>query len=359
MAILNFIKSFFGRESVLGVDIGTASIKIVEIKKSSSGLPKLKNYGILKTNTYLERLNSVLQTSSLKIVEKETAELLKIIVREAGFKTNEAIASIPPFMVFISLIELPQMPKADVAKAMTFQIKQHIPLPMTEVAIDWLKVGERETDEGIKQQILLISIPNEIVKRYQNIFKLAGLKLKALEVENLSLARALIGGAMEPTLIIDIGACSTNISIIDESRLKFSVFTDIAGSSLTMSIANGLGINMRRADELKKQKGLRASKVEYELSTLPLPYLDAIISEGIRAKNKFEMKQGKKIEKVLLAGGGANLLGIEEYFEKQISIPVERGNALSALSYSPEIGLLANQLGTELAVAVGLAIKGD
>ncbi len=350
------IKSYFGMGSVLGVDIGTAAIKIVEIKKTST-LPKLINYGILRSNTHLDRPNSAIQSSALKIVEKETAELLKILIKESGFQAKEAIASIPVFSAFITLLEMPQMPEADVAKAMAFQIKQHIPLPISEVVIDWLKVGDKETEGGVKQLILLISIPKEIIKRYQNIFKLAGLKLKALEIESLSLARALVGNDPAPVLLVDIGACSTNIAVIDQGFLKLNVFTDIAGSSFTNAIANGLGINVKRAENLKKQKGLKAGAAEYELSTLPLPYLDAIIGEGLRAKNKFEREQEKKIEKIILAGGGANLLGIEEYFAKQTNALVLIGNSLSALSYSPEIGILEKQLSAELAIAVGLAIK--
>jgi len=354
--MFDFIKSYLGIGPVLGVDIGTASIKIVEVRKTST-LPKLINYGILRSNTHLDRPNSAIQSSALKIVEKETAELLKILIKEAGFKAREAVASIPVFSAFITLLEMPQMPEADVAKAMAFQIKQHIPLPVSEVAIDWLKVGDKETEGGIKQQILLISIPKEIIKRYQNIFKLAGLRLKALEIESLSLARALVGSSSAPTLIVDIGACSTNIAAIDQGFLKLNVFSDIAGSSLTTAIANGLGVNVKRAENLKKQKGLKAERAEYELSTLPLPYLDAIIGESIRAKNKFEREQEKKIEKIFLAGGGANLSGIDEYFTKQMGAPVLIGDSLSALSCPPEIGILAKQLGSELAVAVGLAIK--
>jgi type IV pilus assembly protein PilM len=354
--MFDFFKSYFGMGPVLGVDIGTAAIKIVEVEKTSA-LPKLLNYGILKSNTHLDRPNSAIQSSALKIIEKETAELLKILLKEADFKSREAFASVPVFSAFITLLEMPQMPEADIAKAMAFQIKQHIPLPVSEVAIDWLKVGDRETEEGIKQQILLISIPNEIIKRYQNIFKLAGLKLKALEIESLSLARALVGNNPAPTLLIDIGACSTNIAVIDQGFVKLNVFSDIGGASLTMAIANGLGINVKRAEELKKQKGLRAGMAEYELSTLPLPYLDAIMGEGIRAKNKFEKEQGKKIEKILLAGGSANLLGIDEYFTKQMNSPVSIGNALLALNHSSEIEILAKQLGAELAIATGLAIK--
>ena len=68
------------------------------------------------------------------------------------------------FAAFIALLELPIMSDADITKTMSFQIKQHIPLPISEVAIDWLKVGERKDEEVIKQQILLIPCENEIIK---------------------------------------------------------------------------------------------------------------------------------------------------------------------------------------------------
>lgn len=346
----------FGSSSILGVDIGTASIKIVEIVKKFPK-PKLKNYGILKTYGHLERANSAIQTNTLKIVEKETATLLKSLIDKAKFKTREAVASIPSFAAFITLLELPIMPDADIAKTMSFQIKQYVPLPMSEVAIDWLKVGEREDKEGIKQQILLISVPNEIIQRYQNIFKLAGLKLKSLEIESLSLVRSLVGNDPTPTLIVDIGARSSNISIIEKGFLKNNISSDFAGASLTSAIANGLGIDIKRAERLKIQKGLKAGGAEYELSTLPLPYLDAIIGEVVRAKNNFEKNQERKIERILLSGGGANLSGIEEYFEKQINLPIGIGNSLMRLSYPSEIELLAKELGPEFAVAIGLAIK--
>jgi len=133
----------FLSRSTLGVDIGTASIKIVEIAKSLPK-PKLKNYGILRSRTYLERPNSAIQTNSLKILEKETADLLRILVKKAKFKSRNAVASIPSFSAFTTLLEMPIMSGVDVSKTMPFQIRQHIPLPVSEVAIDWMKVGEKE-----------------------------------------------------------------------------------------------------------------------------------------------------------------------------------------------------------------------
>lgn len=348
--------NFLGQRSVLGVDIGTASIKIAEIAKDSPK-PKLKNYGVLKNLGYLKRPNSAIQTNTLKIFEKEAAELLTDLIKKAGFKTKEVVASIPAFSVFIALLDIPQMPEADINKTMSFQIRQHIPLPVSEVAIEWFKVGEYQEEKGVKQQILLISTPLELIQKYKKIFELAGLKLVALEIESLSLARSLMGNNPAATLIADIGAHSTNIAVFDQGFLKTNNFSDLAGLSLTQAIARGLNISMPRAEELKKQRGLKVSPAEAELSTLPLPMLDAIMREVKRSADNFEKSQRRKIERIILAGGGANLLGIDDYFNKQLGLPTIVGNSFSVLNYPQEVGLLAKELGPEMAVAVGLGLR--
>ena len=355
--MFNFIKSFIGANSYLGIDIGTTSIKLVEISKGRLQ-PKLLNYGILETYGHLERLNDAIQTSFLKLAERQTAELLKLLLKKIKIKTTDTIASIPAFSAFITILEIPEMPEADTAKAVPFQIRQHIPLPTSEVAIEWLKVGKKEDEKGfVKQEILVISVPNEQIKRYQNVFKFAGLKLKALEIESLALIRALIANDPTPTLIVDIGARSTNIVVAENGFLKYNSQTDFAGSSLTQAISNGLNISIRRAEELKKQRGLLAGEGEYELSTLTIPFLDAIISEVKRARDNYEKNQKYKIERVILAGGSANLLGLDKYFERQINLPTVIGNPFSKIEYPAKIEPFVKELGPSFSVAIGLGIR--
>jgi len=176
-------------------------------------------------------------------------------------------------------------------------------------------------------------------------------------MESLSLIRALIANDPTPTLIVDIGARSTNIAVADKGFLKHNYQTDFAGSSLTQAIASGLNINIRRAEELKKQRGLLGAGGEYELSTLTLPFLDAIINEAKRAGANYEKSQGVKVERVILTGGGANLLGIEKYFEEQINLPTVIGNPFSKVKYPPRIEPIVKELGPSFSVAIGLGIK--
>ena len=350
--MLNFLK----RQSYLGVDIGTSSIKIVEIAKGKTK-PELKNYGILESYGHLERINNAIQTSSLKMSERDTSELLKNLLTHSKFSTTEVIVSIPSFSAFITLLEMPKMSGAEIAKTMQYQISQYIPMPISEVSIDWLKVGERQDDQGfVKDQILLISVPNEIINKYKNIFRTAGLKLKALEVEGLSLTRAIASDDKTPTLVIDIGARSTNIIVVDQGALKYNYQADFSGANLTQVLASGLGINIRRAEQLKKEKGLLEGGGS-EISTLMIPLLDAILNEARRARNKYEQSFSNKIGKIILAGGGAKLLGIDKYIESQFNVPVIICNPFSKVSYPPSIEPLIRELGPAFAVAIGLGIR--
>lgn len=346
-----------GSKSFLGIDIGTTSIKMVEIGKSDKK-PKLQNYGWLETYGYLERLNDALQTSSLKILEKDASKLLQFLVSQIKPRTNLVVASLPSFTTFITLLEMPMMSAEDTAKAVVFQARQYIPLPVSEVTIDWLKVGEREDEEGVKkQQILLTSVPNERIKSYQAIFKAAGLKLIALEIESFSLARSLIANDPTSTILVDIGGRSTNIAVIDRGFWKYNGRTDFAGASLTQAIASGINIDVRRAEELKKRRGLTGTGGEYELSTLMFPYLDVIIEEVRRVKDFYEKEYSGKIERVILAGGGANLLGIENYFTERLGMPAVKGNPFGKINYPPQLEPVVNELGPCLSVAIGLGIR--
>ena len=343
----------------LGVDIGTTSIKIVEVEQGQR-LPRLTNYCLLEDKGSLLRANTAIQTSSLKLFEDEVVELLKGAIREMNPKTNEAIASLPIFSAFTTVLTFPEMSKEELQKSISFGAKQYIPLPLSEVAIDWMKVGEYKDEKGaVSQQILLISVPQEQIKKYQRIFKEAGLNLVALEIESLSLARAVVGSDPSPTFIIDIGSRSTAIIITEGGTIRFSGQSDFGGVSLTQSISSSLNINPLRAEELKKEKGIERSGPNYELSTIMFPFLDAIINEVKRVEFNYkgQVPNSRKVERAVLSGGGANLLGIEKYFESRLGIPTVKAAPLLKFEYPPSIEPLVKELNPVFSVSLGLTLR--
>jgi type IV pilus assembly protein PilM len=157
---------------------------------------------------------------------------------------------------------------------------------------------------------------------------------------------------------VDIGSRSTNILITDQGTLRVSSQTDFAGGTLTQAISNGLNIDVRRAEKLKKQRGLQGEGGERELSTLMHPYLDAIIGEVSKIKEKYEKTYNTKIERLILSGGTALLPGIEPYLKNQIPITIVRANPFSKIEYPPNLEPIIKDLGPILSVATGLGVRG-
>lgn len=345
---MSLLGKIFSHKSVLGVDIGTTSIKIAKMKSGKK--PELEDYAILESYRYLEKANETIQTSNLKMLDKTTTEFLQSAIKNLDIKNTEVVASVQAFSAFVTLLELPMMSEEETAGAMNFQAKQYIPLPMSEVTIDWVKVGEKTDESGKKiQQVLLVSVPNEVIKKYENIFQAVGLNLVALEVEGLSLARALTLNSSELALIVDIGARSTSILIAQRGFLKFMAQTDFAGSSLTQNLVSGANLAPIEAEMLKRESS--------QLSTLILPILDVILNEVRQVKDNFEKTYKEKVERVILSGGGANLTGIERYFSAKLGLPVAGADAFSAISYPEELESLISELSPALAIAIGLAMR--
>ncbi len=351
------IAGYFSTPSVLGIDIGTVSMKLVELSRKAD-IITLENYGILETREYLNRGNASIQTSSLKISQREAIPILKKLIDEVKPKTRQVIASIPSFSTFFVTIEMPAMAPAEVGKAIQFQARQYIPIPISEVSIEWTKMSEFQNERGQPtHRYFLTATPNALVKTYTEIFKGAGLRLISLEVETAALVRSLMGNNNPITMIMDIGGQSTEFIVVEQGTIKRVTQSDYAGSTLTQALSHTLDISSKRAEELKRRKGLLGSGGEYELSTSLLSFLDVIIQECERAKREYERVSGKTVEELMIVGGGSNLKGLEKYVKEQMQIRIHAPDAL--WRFKRPIGLepILPELNRELATATGLALR--
>jgi type IV pilus assembly protein PilM len=120
-----------------------------------------------------------------------------------------------------------------------------------------------------------------------------------------------------------------------------------------------LGINPLRAEELKIERGVAGTGPNYELSTIMLPFLDVIINEVKKAQYAYgsQFRDSAKIERVVLSGGGANLVGIKEYFGKELGLPVVKAAPFARFEYPAEIEPAVGELNPVMSVAMGLALR--
>ena len=348
---------FFHSAGVFGVDIGTTSIKAVELTRVGDEI-RLTNYGILSTFEHANRSTGAIQTANLRFLEPVVVRLLKTLMRKMNARPARIVASVPSFSVFTTVIELPKMSREEAARAMPFQSAQYIPAPVATVSIEWVPVGERELANGTHmQQFFLSSMPLELIEKYRAVFRSAGLPLYALEVEDSARARALSVMSDEPALILDIGSRSTSISIAAGGLLYAVSQTDFSGAALTQVLAQGLGIAPWRAEHLKISRGLQGRGGEQELSTLLKPILNVILNEAKRAAMNFMQSSGRPIRRVILAGGTAALLGLKEYAAEEFALAVDSADPFAAISFPKELAEDIRAFGPELSVAAGLALR--
>jgi len=349
--IFNFLK----QNIFLGIDIGTTSIKLVELKKSKQKI-ELTNYGILEKYGHLERINDAIQTNSFKLLEESTALLLKQLIEESKTKNQKTYMALPSFSGFVSMMELPEMTNKELSKAVHFQAGQYIPMPLHETTLDW-QIIERTNGKII---ILLMAVPTDIIKRYVHSAELAKINLKGLELETVAVAR-LLGKKEKGTIaLIDIGGRSTSINIMDKGALRTSHNVDTAGGDFTQVISSGLGINPLRAEELKRAYGLNIrARGEVKITNLLVPLLDVIKREAEKAINNYFLRTKRKVEKIILTGGGSNLQGLENYYSKQLAMPVIKGDPFSfgLISYNPNLAPIMKDIGPSLTSACAVVFK--
>jgi len=354
-------------KSCVGVDIGTSSIKVVQLRKSEERY-ELETYGELQTYGYLEKLNDPFQTKSLKLLESQVVEMLTRIIKEAEVNTKQATMSIPVFSSFISVVDLPPMSKNELSGALTFEARRYVPVPLGEVRVDWQVIGQEKVDSSksdkykdvFKFKVLLIAVPKEIINKHLRIAKASNLNLVGLELESFSYIRSLLGNDKSPSCILDMGARSTSFTIVDKGFIQGSHSLDIAGTEFTKALSHSMGIDFKRAEAYKREKGLNHRQLDSgrEIRDVILVYMDKIIVEAKRMLNSYQQESKRKVGKLVLSGGSANLIGLEDYLAKELEVEVIKGNPWSRINYLPILKPVLQELAPRFAVAVGSAMRG-
>lgn len=386
---------FSSQESYLGLDIGNSALKIVELENVKAR-PKLLTYG------YLEQANEILTANTKESKDTIVAAIQKI-QQEARTSSRNAVAALPSYTVFTSIIHLPQMPKKELVAAVQWEAKKFVPMPLEEMILDWKILEDTAVDAryavnqtvggvpsdapatdllqqpgGVLQQqgiaekggtiklkektflkILLTAAPKDLVSRYLEIFKAAKLNLVSLETESFALERSLIGNDQSPIMLIDIGAVATTISVVVDSVPLINRSIDIGGHTITKAIANSLNLDNERAEQFKRDFGLTESggagagqvpkRIEFMVSS--------IINEIRYVLNLYQSQGNGNVEKIVLAGGSAWLPNITQYLSNVLGIKVYIGDPWARVMYPLEMKPVLQNIGPRLAVAVGLAMR--
>jgi len=352
----------FRSKGKLGIDIGTSAIKIIELKKES-GRFVLKNYGLFEfknSDGASAAVESKQVQSILKLPDGEIIWGIKEILRKAKIKTTSVVASIPSFSTFATVIEMPYLSEQDLAKSLPFEARKYIPVPLSEVVLDWsiIDIPQNLTDaiRPTAVEVFLAAVPRDETTKYQRIMQGAGLNLRALELENSALIRALLGNDLGSTVIVNIGGRSTSIVIVDRGYERVSHNYEVGGFEITKSIARSLNVSLEKAEELKKKLGFKEID-ENTINSAMKSLVDMMVFETRKTITNYEEAKNKKISRVLLVGGLSNMPNFANYFQQKLGREVFIGNALARVVYPQALSSVMQELSSTFAVATGLAMR--
>ncbi len=275
------------------------------------------------------------------------------------FSGDGVVVNLPESKCFVRAIHMNDMTDSEIDAAVPFEAESYIPVPIDQVYLDWMRIGEQEG----RASLLLVASPKSFVDQVLDGLDIAGMRPLALEVESLALVRALIQpGDKETVLIADMRASKTDLIMVERGAVQFTSTIPVAGTGITDSIAKGLEIDTKRAEEIKESAGFRNTEEYPNLKTLILPVLNTFISEVKQVIQFHEQHHETKVVKVLLAGGAAKLKGIDEFVKTSLQeeykeLVVELGDPTVNLHVDLPVDLQSSRI-LDYATSIGLAMRG-
>lgn len=220
------------------------------------------------------------------------------------------------------------------------------------------QLAKKQKNKKDNVKILLTAAPKKIVERYIRIFKAADLELLSLETEAFALERSLVGGDPASVMIIDIGAVSSDVTIIDNGIPILTRSIDVGGSAITKAVMTSLNVDLSRAEQFKRDIGFSISGPS-GLPEIIKTTLNPIINEVKYSIDIYlsQTNRDMSLEKIILTGGSAWLPELVAYLSKLLDIKVIIGDPWDKVVYPLELKPVLTELGPRFAVAVGLAMR--
>lgn len=343
----------------LGVDIGTKVIRAVEVS-GKKGKLVLENYGEVNLDIACKEFFRSFDKKNLNPSIDNISVALKAIIEETGIKTKKVIFSLPDFATFFTSFELPPMNKKEMNSAVGFEARKYIPLPLSELVLDW-QLMDKEVSDKKTNKVLVMAVPKIIVEQYKTIAERAGLELTTLEAEAMAFKRGVFKEGDPTTCLLEIGFQSTNINIVDQGFMKTSFSFDMAGKDLTYSLSETLKISPAEAEIIKKKQGLLINE-EGNIAHVLSPILSVIAERAKQVIADFERREGKKVERIIVAGGTSLMPGIMDYFTKEFNQNGDKKEVMLAkpfanVAYPSILEKKMAEIDPTYAIALGEALR--
>ncbi len=319
---------FYKDKPIFGLDIGFTSIKIMQ---ATAGPKKytVTGYGV---NNFDPK---AVDNGTIVDCENIASSVLDLFKNHlvGDITTHRVAMSVPAARTFTRILTLPQLDDKDTAEAVRLEAEQYIPVPINDLYVDFQRINKTDKD----QDFLVVAVPKKIIDSYTDLAAILGLEVIAMETTLGSTGRLFQHTDQQnlPTVIIDFGSVSADVTIYDNKSLVVTGTIPGGGDDFTSLIAENLGVTRQEAHVIKTKYGLGVSKKQKEILKALEPKLQVIDKEIKRMLRYYEERtnSNKKIGQIITLGGGANMPGLSEYLTDTLRVPVRSCNPWDNISF--------------------------
>jgi type IV pilus assembly protein PilM len=351
--------SFFTETTppLIGIDISSTSVKMVELSDDGRGGYKLESYAVAPLPADAMADGNVADLGKV-------ADALKLAWKMLGTREKHAALALPSSAVISKkVIMTADLREEDMEAQVEGEANQYIPFPLDEVNIDFEVIGPAPNSED-EVEVLIVAARKEKIEDRVAAAEVAGLKVIVMDVDSYATEAAYTlvavqlpnGGSEKTVMIVDIGASMMHINVLHDNKPVYAREQSFGGNQLTQEIQRRFGLSMEEAEISKRKGGLPES---YESEVLQ-PFVQMLAMEVARAQQFFTSStQYHHVDHIVLAGGCASIPEVEVTVQDKTQVHTVIANPFQNMSLSSRVRQA--QVPTDapaLLIACGLAMRG-
>ncbi len=344
---------FGGGKQLIGLDIGTSSVKLIELKSAGKKGYQLVNLGVtnLPPDTIVD--GDIINTTAV-------TDAIKSILANLKLKTKITSTSVSGHSVIMKKINMPITTDEALAESIQWEAEQYIPFNINDVNLDF-QVLERSTAEG-QMSVFLVAAKKELINNYVTAIGEAGLNTTIIDIGVFALQNMFEVNYPEymndTVVLVNVGASITNFNVVSKGIPIFARdLTQSGGNQITEEIQKGLNISREEAE--KRKVGASGTPVTPDVMEIIKAASDGISADIQRSIDFYLSTGGEKITKIMLSGGTAKTPEFSNLIAQKTGLPVEIMNPFKNVAVNTKVFDInyINEIAPIVSVAVGLSIR--
>ena len=348
---------FFKKEQVgqaIGLDIGPSSVKVVQLRREKNKII-LDTYGEAALGPYA----GLKIGQAVNLGEEKLVEAIQDLFKEAKVTARDTVVAIDSSGAYVSLVNVPKVDEDQLHTLMPLEARKYIPMPITEVQMDWWHVPStvKFTKDEKLISVVLAAVANTTLINYDGLVKKLGLTNVDYEIHGYSLLRSSPPHTHKMVMYVDIGAVNTVMSLVFQGIVLDMHVITRGSQEGTIQLSKALSVTIDTAEEAKRTFGYKGDdanpymKDVLELSSYPL------FGEVARLSLMYERKYNQTIEGIILTGGGARVPGMLTTYSKTVHIAGRIVTPFEQVIVPEFLAEMMERVGPTYAVALGCALK--